>query len=116
MGLPVKLKDHASPNFMVHLRGQHHFISHHLLFVCGTAFYKTELSALIYKFTGRKPVIKVAGNSDLQIPDYDIMGKAEPEAIEFVTQEELSFGPPDDFDEQARKDNPAPEKQQPPDR
>jgi len=75
----------------------------------GLTFYKAELKVLLYKLTGRQLAIKAAGNSDLQIPDYDIMGKAEPEAIEFVTQEELSFGPPDDFEEQARKDNPAPE-------
>lgn len=69
----------------------------------GLTFYKAELKALLNKFTGRQPAIKAAGNSDLQIPDYDIMGKAAPEAVEFVTQEELSFGPPDDFEEQVRK-------------
>lgn len=65
----------------------------------GLAFYKTELQLFIYKFTGKHPALKTAGSGDLQIPDYDIMGKAEPEAVEFVAPEELSFGPADDSDD-----------------
>ena len=65
----------------------------------GIAFYKIELRSLIYKFSGKQPALSAAGNSDLQIPDYEIMGKAEPEAVEFVTQEELHFGPSEESDE-----------------
>jgi len=52
----------------------------------GLAFYKTEFQLFIFKLSGKQPALKVAGNSDLQIPDYDIMGKAEPEAVNLSHQ------------------------------
>ena len=61
----------------------------------GLTFYRTEIRSAIYKLTGRPPALKVSGTSDLQIPDYAIMGKARPDDVEFVAQEELSFGPAD---------------------
>ena len=63
------------------------------------AFYKTDFQLFIYKLTGKLPGLKSAGNGDLQIPDDDIMGKAEPETVEFVAPEELHFGPVTEPDE-----------------
>ncbi|MET3501319.1 hypothetical protein ABIC45_002931 [Mucilaginibacter rubeus] len=65
----------------------------------GMIFYRREIQSVIYKLSGRQPALKSSGNGDLQIPDYDIMGKAAPESVEFVAEEELSFGPPDEDDE-----------------
>jgi len=65
----------------------------------GLTFYRTELQSSIYKFSGKQPALKVAATSDLQIPDYDIMGKAQAEDIDFVSAEELSFAPADAADE-----------------
>jgi len=62
-------------------------------------FYRVELQSVIYKLMGKQPIIKASGGGDLQLPDYAIMGKAQPEEVEFVSQEELSFGPPDHPDE-----------------
>jgi hypothetical protein len=56
---------------------------------------------LIYRITGKQPAFKVAGKGDLQIPDYDIMGKAEPDDVAFVSPEELHFGPVEEPDEPA---------------
>jgi uncharacterized membrane-anchored protein YitT (DUF2179 family) len=69
-------------------------------FYIGVAFYRAEIQSAIFKFSGKQPSLKTAGNSDLQIPDYEIMGKAQPEAVEFVAQEELAFGPSENPDEQ----------------
>jgi hypothetical protein len=65
----------------------------------GLAFYQSEFQSLICKLTGKKPAFKVAGKSDLQIPDYDIMGKAELDDVVFVSPQELNFGPVDEPDE-----------------
>ena len=65
----------------------------------GLAFYRVEFQSLIYKLTGRQPALKVARNGDLQILDYEIMGKAQQDNVEFVAPEELSFGPPEDPDD-----------------
>ncbi|MES2108572.1 MAG: hypothetical protein V4577_07490 [Bacteroidota bacterium] len=59
----------------------------------GLTFYRIELQALIYKLTGKHPAVKAAGHGDLQLPDYAIMGKAQPEDVVFLRQEELSFAP-----------------------
>ncbi|AMR29974.1 hypothetical protein A0256_00350 [Mucilaginibacter sp. PAMC 26640] len=67
----------------------------------GLTFYRSEFQTAIYKLTGKQPALKATSNGDLQIPDYDIMGKAQPEAVEFIKQEELNFGPAEDFDDQA---------------
>jgi hypothetical protein len=74
----------------------------------GLTFYRDEIQAAFYKLTGKKPALSASGKGDLQIPDYEIMGKAQPEDVEFVSQEELSFGPGDNFDGQAdQPDKPA---------
>jgi len=65
----------------------------------GLTFYRIELRSVIYKLTGKQRVVRSAGNGDLQLPDYAIMGKAQPDDVEFVSQEELTFGPPDSPDE-----------------
>jgi len=49
---------------------------------------------------GRTPQVKTSGHGDLQLPDYAIMGKAQPEDVEFVSQDDLSFGPADIPDEE----------------
>jgi hypothetical protein len=65
----------------------------------GLTFYKIEIQSSIYKLTGKQPAVRTAGNGDLQLPDYGIMGKAQPDHVEFVNQEELTFGPADYPDE-----------------
>jgi len=65
----------------------------------GLAFYRIELQSVIYKLMGKQPAVKASGQGDLQLPDYAIMGKAQPEDVEFLNQEELSFGPTDNPDE-----------------
>lgn len=49
---------------------------------------------------GKQPAIKASGQGDLQIPDYAVMGRAQPEDVEFLSLEELSFGPADIPDEE----------------
>ena len=65
----------------------------------GLTFYRIEFQSAIYKLTGKQTDVKTSGNGDLQLPDYAIMGKAQPDDVEFVTQDELSFGPTDIPDE-----------------
>lgn len=65
----------------------------------GSTFYRTEIRTAIHKLSGKGPALKATVKSDLQIPQHDIMGQAEPEAVEFIAQEELSFAPPDGPDE-----------------
>jgi hypothetical protein len=65
----------------------------------GLTFYRKEIRSAIFKLTGRQPALKISETSDLQIPDYNIMGKAQPDDVEFVSQEELSFAPADIPDE-----------------
>jgi len=65
----------------------------------GLTFYRIELQSVIYKLMGKQPEVKVFGHGDLQLPDYAIMGKAQPEDVEFLNQEELSFGPTDNPDD-----------------
>jgi len=65
----------------------------------GLAFYRIELQSVIYKLMGKQPAVKSSAHGDLQLPDYAIMGKAQPEDVEFLSQEELSFGPADNPDE-----------------
>jgi hypothetical protein len=74
-------------------------ITFYYLYV-GLTFYRTEIEVVFFKLTGKQPALKATGTSDLQIPDYNIMGKARPDDVEFVAQEELSFGPTDIPDEQ----------------
>lgn len=67
----------------------------------GLTFYRAEIQATFYRLTGRQPALETSGKGDLQIPDYDIMGKAQPEDVDFVNAEELSFGPADIPDDQS---------------
>lgn len=66
----------------------------------GLTFYRAEIQAIFYRLTGRQPALETSGKGDLQIPDYDIMGKAQPDDVDFVRADELSFGPADLTDEQ----------------
>ncbi|MHB8206986.1 hypothetical protein [Mucilaginibacter sp.] len=75
------------------------FITIYYLYV-GLTFYQNELQSFIYKLMGRPPQVKTSGHGDLQLPDYEIMGKARPEEVEFVSQVDLSFGPADIPDEE----------------
>ncbi|MDB5122368.1 MAG: hypothetical protein JWP94_497 [Mucilaginibacter sp.] len=61
----------------------------------GLTFYRFEIQAVIYKLAGKQPATWASGQNDLQFPDHAIMGKAQPDDVEFVSQEELSFGPAD---------------------
>jgi len=74
-------------------------ITFYYLYV-GLAFYRTEVQSLIYKLMGRQPRLKTSGQGDLQLPDYEIMGRAQTNDIEFVSPDELSFGPSDIPDEE----------------
>lgn len=65
----------------------------------GLTFFRSEFQSVIYKLTGRQPAIRASGQSDLQFPDHVIMGKAQPDEVEFVSPEELSFDPADHSNE-----------------
>jgi hypothetical protein len=99
MGLPPKL------NIMLHQISWFTYavsilslITLYYLYI-GLTFYRVELQSLIYKLMGKQPQAKTSGHGDLQLPDYTIMGEAQPDDVEFVTQDELSFGPSDIPDE-----------------
>ncbi|WDF79001.1 hypothetical protein PQ469_03145 [Mucilaginibacter sp. KACC 22773] len=62
----------------------------------GLTFYRSELQAAIYRLTGKKPAVNQFAGGDFQLPDYSITGSIKPEGIDFVAQEELSFGPTDE--------------------
>ncbi|MFA6245359.1 MAG: hypothetical protein WC615_00370 [Mucilaginibacter sp.] len=62
----------------------------------GLTFYKTELHGIIYRLTGRKPAVSKFSDGDFQIPGYSVAGAIKPEEVDFVAQEDLSFGPPDE--------------------
>ncbi|WP_143822411.1 hypothetical protein [Mucilaginibacter pedocola] len=60
------------------------------------AFYREDIKRAVHKFTGRKQALAVAGDTDLLLPEGEIMGRALPEAAAIVAPEELSFAPPDE--------------------
>lgn len=62
----------------------------------GLAFYRSELQAWIYRLTGKKPAVTQLSGGDVLIPAYEIAGAIQRDDIDFVTQQELSFGPPDE--------------------
>jgi hypothetical protein len=74
----------------------------------GVTFYRIEVQSVINKLMGRQPAIKASGHGDLQLPDYAVMGKAQPGDAEFLSQEELSFGPADNPDEELPQDTAKP--------
>jgi hypothetical protein len=65
----------------------------------GLNFYGAEIKTIIFKFSGKTPALKTAGAGELQIPDYEIMGMAQPDQVDFVALEELHFGPPETDDD-----------------
>jgi hypothetical protein len=95
----------SKPNFMFHQISWFTYSVSILLLIAvyylyiGLAFYRLEIKSAIYKLTGKQPAIRVSGNGDFQLPDQAIMGKAQPDDIEFISQEELTFGPADNPDE-----------------
>ncbi|MCR8557282.1 hypothetical protein KXD93_06500 [Mucilaginibacter sp. BJC16-A38] len=62
----------------------------------GLTFYRSELQAAIYRLTGKKPAVRQFAGGDFQLTDYPVTGTIKPEGIDFVAQEELSFGPADE--------------------
>jgi hypothetical protein len=62
-------------------------------------FYRAELYTAILKLSGKQPSLTNAAAGDLHIPDYDIMGAAQPEEVDFVSSEELSFAPSTETDD-----------------
>lgn len=62
----------------------------------GLTFYRSELQAWLYRLTGKKQVVSQLSGGDVIIPAYDIAGAIQPDEIDFVPQQELSFGPPDE--------------------
>lgn len=66
----------------------------------GLSFYRAELRNLLFRLTGRQPAAIQLSGSDLPLPAQNIAGAIKPEYTEFVAQEELSFGPPDEPEEQ----------------
>jgi hypothetical protein len=57
------------------------------------SFYRTEIRTTFHQLTGKRLAPSPAGTGDFQIPDYSIMGQAQPEPVEFVAADELSFAP-----------------------
>lgn len=66
----------------------------------GLSFYRAELRSLLFRLTGRQPAALQLSGSDLPLPDQSLAGAIKPEYTEFVAQEDLSFGPPDEVEEQ----------------
>jgi hypothetical protein len=100
MGLPPKLKIMLHQiSWFTYVVSILSLVTVYYLYV-GLAFYRVELQSIIYKLTGRQPQLKTSGHGDLQLPDYEIMGKAQTNDVEFVGQDELSFGPSDIPDEE----------------
>lgn len=62
----------------------------------GLTFFRSELQAAIYRLTGKKPAISQISSGDFQVSDYSIAGAIKPEDVDFVPQEELTFGPPEE--------------------
>ncbi|HEY4196421.1 MAG TPA: hypothetical protein VGM63_12850, partial [Mucilaginibacter sp.] len=61
-------------------------------------FYRTELGTAIYRLAGKKPPVANLSGGDFQIPDYNVAGAIKPENVDFIQQEDLSFGPPEEND------------------
>ena len=59
-------------------------------------FYRSELQAIICRLTGRQPVSSRFPAADLQLPDFSVAGAIKPDDLDFVSQEDLSFGPSED--------------------
>jgi hypothetical protein len=99
MGLPPKLKIMLHQiSWFTYAVSILSLVTIYYLYV-GLTFYRIELQSVIYKLMGKQPAVKASGQGDLQLPDYAIMGKAQPEDVEFLNQEELFFGPADNPDE-----------------
>jgi hypothetical protein len=62
----------------------------------GLTFYRSELRALRYRLTGKKPPVSQFSGGDFPIPAYDVAGAIQPDDVDFVSQDELSFGPPEE--------------------
>jgi len=65
-------------------------------------YYRTEFKMTLYKLTGKQPVVKASGSGDFQLPDYEIMGKAQTDDVEFINQTELFFAPANIPDEESQ--------------
>jgi hypothetical protein len=65
----------------------------------GLVYYRSDLEALIYRFTGRRPAIQTS-SSLIPVPDYEIMGSARPEYEQSGEEDQLEFGPPEIPDEE----------------
>jgi hypothetical protein len=61
----------------------------------GLTFYGPNIRSAISRLGGNYPASLISGEQYLQTPDHTIMGKAQPENVELVAQEELSFAPSD---------------------
>jgi hypothetical protein len=57
-------------------------------------YYRKELKALIANLSGKRPAL-AAATGDFVLPEETIIGKAQSESVDFVAQEDLSFGPTD---------------------
>lgn len=69
------------------------------------AYYGAELKSLIQKLAGKRPALSSI-TSDFVLPADTIMGQAQPETIDFVAPEELSFGPTE-IDDGESEESPA---------
>jgi len=104
MGLPLKLKIMLHQiSWFTYAVSIISLVVIYYLYV-GLTYYRTEFQSFIFRLTGKQPALQTAVTSDLQIPDYEITGKVQPEEIDFVPQEELSFAPADEREELAPAD------------
>jgi len=96
---PTAMELPPKQNIMLHQISWFTYAVSILLLVCiyylyvGLAFYRLEIQAVIYKLTGKQPSFENSGTGDIEFPDYAIMGKARPDDVDIVSQDELSFGP-----------------------
>lgn len=62
----------------------------------GINYYRLELQVLLFRFTGKNQAAVKTTGGDVALPAHEVAGAVKGDAIEYVGQSELHFGPPDE--------------------
>lgn len=68
----------------------------------GLVYFRADLRRLLSRLTGKQPGFNVASGSLIPVPEYQIMGAAQPENGTYALAEELQFAPAEIPDEEAQ--------------
>jgi hypothetical protein len=64
----------------------------------GVFFYRTEIRAFYFRMSGSQPAPGIHDNHLIPVPEYEIMGAAQPDDTRSIPEEIIEFGPTDNAD------------------